>query len=481
MLHYSGGIENPLFLTYIFHVIIGGILLNRQKCFAIVIIASLLFCAMGLLEMSGVIEHYTLVIFPHGEEGEIKHAAHEPLYVWSLVGLQFIIMFLTAYFTTSITDRLRSEERHARIVGQRLKRVLEASGAGFTILDKQLRPLWLNKQIRKWLDLTDRSLKQSSNMLTKWIGGEKSPVIETFKDGQVRVIERQHIDSKDNKRIFQVTIAPLFNEKGEVYEVVELTQDITQQKLIEAEMMHSSKMAALGIMAAGVVHEIGNPLASISARLRLIKEHHDENFQQNSIELLEKEINRINHILRGVSQIARPGKTGWSDCEINSIVNQTLDVLKFDQRAKNCQIKSDLCDSVLQTMGSRDELLQVFLNLGLNALEKMPQGGTLLIKTRVAKGEIIVSFSDTGEGMSEEVISKIFTPFFSTKQQGLGLGLYIAYNIINAHDGRINVQSKVGTGTIITVVLPVRSVKIQRDIKNLRHWSQNNDRENTYN
>ncbi len=302
-------------------------------------------------------------------------------------------------------------------------------------------------------------------MLTKWIGGEKSPVIETFKDGQVRVIERQHIDSKDNKRIFQVTIAPLFNEKGEVYEVVELTQDITQQKLIEAEMMHSSKMAALGIMAAGVVHEIGNPLASISARLRLIKEHHDENFQQNSIELLEKEINRINHILRGVSQIARPGKTGWSDCEINSIVNQTLDVLKFDQRAKNCQIKSDLCDSVLQTMGSRDELLQVFLNLGLNALEKMPQGGTLLIKTRVAKGEIIVSFSDTGEGMSEEVISKIFTPFFSTKQQGLGLGLYIAYNIINAHDGRINVQSKVGTGTIITVVLPVRSVKIQRDIK----------------
>jgi signal transduction histidine kinase len=466
MLHYSGGIENPLFLTYIFHIIIGGILLNRQKCYAIVIIASLLFCAMAFLEMSDVIEHYTLIIFPHGDEGEeIEHAAHKALYVWSVVGLQFIIMFLTAYFTTSITNRLRSEELHARIVGQRLKRVLQASGAGFTILDRQLRPLWLNKQIRKWLGLTDQSLRQSPNILTKWIGGDKSSVIETFTDRQVRVIDRQYIDSEGHKRFFQVTIAPLLNKKGEVYEVVELTQDITQQKLIEAEMMHSSKMAALGIMAAGVAHEIGNPLASISTRLRLIKEQHDEKFQQESIELLEKEINRINHILRGVSQMARPGKSGWSNCEINSILNETLDMLKFDQRAKNCRIESDLFDSKLQTMGSRDELLQVFLNLGLNALEKMPQGGTLSIRTRATQGEIKISFSDTGEGMSEEVISKIFTPFFSTKQQGLGLGLYIAYNIINAHDGRIEVQSKVGVGTVITVILPVRSVKIQRDIK----------------
>ncbi len=464
MLHYSGGIENPLFLTYLFHVIIGGILLNRQKCYAIVTIASLLFGAMAFLEMSDIIEHYTLTIFPHGDEGEeILHAAHKTLYVCSVVGLQSVIMFLTAYFTTSITDRLRSEERHSRVVGQRLKRVLQASGAGFTILDRQLRPLWLNKQIRKWLGLTDQVLKQSPNILAKWIGGDNGPAVKTFKDGQVRVIERQRIGSDGNKYIFQVTVAPIVDNNGDVYQVVELVQDITQQKLLEAEMMHSSKMAALGVMAAGVAHEIGNPLASISTRLRLLKEQHDEGFLQESIELLQKEISRISGILRGVSQIARPGKSQWSSCEINSIVRETLDMLRLDRRVKNCRIEFDLNDAILQTTGSKDELLQVFLNLGLNALEKMPQGGTLSVRTKAIRDEIKVSFSDTGEGMSEEVVSKIFTPFFSTKQQGLGLGLYIAYNIINAHNGRIEVKSKIGVGTIITVILPVRSAKIQSD------------------
>ena len=462
LLHYSGGIENPLFLTYLFHVIIGGILLNRRKCYAIVIIATFLFTAMAFLEMLDIIEHYTLTIFPHGDEGEeILHAAHKTLYVCSVVGLQSVIMFLTAYFTTSITDRLRWEERHARVVGQRLKRVLQASGAGFTILDRQLRPLWLNKQIRKWLDLTGQVLKQSPNILTKWIGGDNGPAVKTFEDGQVRIIERQRIGSDGHKYIFQVTVAPIVDNNGDVYQVVELVQDITEQKLLEAEMAHSSKMAALGVMAAGVAHEIGNPLASISTRLRLLKEQPDEGFMQESIKLLEKEIDRISRILHGVSQMARPGKSQWSSCEINSIISETLDMLRLDRRVKNCRIESDLNDAILQTTGSRDELLQVFLNLGLNALEKMPQGGTLLVRTKVVLDEIRISFSDTGEGMSEEVVSKIFTPFFSTKQQGLGLGLYIAYNIINAHVGRIKVKSKVGFGTIITVILPVRSAKMQ--------------------
>ncbi len=466
MLHFSGGIENPIFLTYIFHVIIGGILLNRRKCYAIVIIASVLFVGMALLEMTDIVKHYTLIIFPHDEGGEeLEHAAHKALYVWSTVGLQFIIMSLTAYFTTSIMDRLRSEERHARVVGQRLKRVLEASGAGFTILDRQLKPLWLNKQIRKWLGISQATSRQSPSILTEWIGGEKGPAVETLKDGRVRIVERQRIDSEGNKRFFQITVAPLLDSMGDVYQIVELTQDTTEQKLLEAEMMHSSKMAALGVMAAGVVHEVGNPLASISTRLRLMKEEHDEDFLQESIGLLENEISRIDKILHGVSQLARPVKAGWSTCRINSIVSETLDVLRLDRRAKDCTIQADLSKAVPETTGSRDELSQVFLNFGLNALEKMPHGGTLTVRTTASRGEIKVSFADTGEGMSKEVLSKIFTPFYTTKEDGLGLGLYISQNIINAHDGRIEIQSKPNVGTTIAVVLPVRAAKVRIDIR----------------
>jgi signal transduction histidine kinase len=462
MLHYSGGIENPLFLTYIFHVIIGGVLLNRRKCYAIVLVASVLFGAMAFLEMSEVVEHYTLLIFPHTEEGgEILHAAHQPLYVWSIVGLQLVIMSLTAHFTTHIMNRLRSEERRARLVSQWLSRALKASGTGFAILDKQLRPLWLNRQIRQWLNLLDTHVAQASTILARWIGGKEGPAMKTLADGLVRVVERPRVYSGGDKRFFRVTVAPLFDSKGDVYQVVELTQDITQQKLLETEMMHSSKMAALGVMAAGVAHEIGNPLASMSTRLRLMKEQYDEDFLRNSIRLLENEIGRIGRILHSVSHLARPGKATWSTCQINSIVTDTLNVLRLDQRAKNCTIQSDLCKLLPETTGSKDELVQVFLNLGLNALEKMPHGGTLTVRTFAVAGQIEVSFADTGEGMSQEVVSKIFTPFFSTKEQGLGLGLYIAHNIIDAHGGRIEVRSKLGAGTVITLILPVRAAKAE--------------------
>jgi signal transduction histidine kinase len=256
-----------------------------------------------------------------------------------------------------------------------------------------------------------------------------------------------------------VSVTPLLDGEGRVYQVVELTQDVTNQKLFEAEMMHASKMASLGVMAAGVAHEVGNPLASISARLRLLREPHDEGFLSESLEILDNEISRIGRILQGVSLLARPDQVAWKRCQINAIVAETLTVLGLNPKARICKIESHLEEPMPHTTGSRDGLFQVFLNLGLNALEEMPQGGTLTVRTYAAKGEICVTFSDTGQGMSKDVLSRMFTPFFTTKRKGLGLGLYMVQNIIGAHDGRIDVQSDLGTGTVVTVVLPVRVAK----------------------
>lgn len=468
LLHFSGGIENPLFFIYIFHVIIGGILLSRRWYHAIVGVASCLFTAMALAEMSGIINHYTLLVFPHlhseGGANELMCAAHQPLYVLSMVGSQIIILCLTAYFTTTIMERLRSQERHVQAVRQRLERVVQASGAGFTILDRELRPVWLNDRIKDWLNLSDDIIGQANVCFTDWMGGENGPAAQTFKDGEVRVVERQRIGTAGNKHFFQVTVAPLLDNTGEVYQVVELTQDITERKLLEAEMLHSAKMAVLGEMAAGVAHEVGNPLASISTRLRLLKEEHDEDFLQQSVHLLEREISRISRILHGVSQLARPAKNGWNNYHINSIVSETLNMLRLHRGAKRCRIHAELVETIPDTTGSKDELVQVLLNLGLNAIEAMPNGGTLTVRTSAAAGEIRVSFADTGEGMSEEVYSKIFTPFFTSKENGLGLGLCIAHSIISAHDGRIEVQSKPGAGSVITVVLPIRATKAPVDI-----------------
>jgi len=210
-------------------------------------------------------------------------------------------------------------------------------------------------------------------------------------------------------------------------------------------------------MAAGVAHEVGNPLASISTRLRLLEEVHDEDFLKESIGLLQEQISRIARIVHGVSHFARPAPHEWSLCQINTIVAEALNVLRLHRLAKSCEIHSDLAEPVPDTLGLRDQLLHVFLNLGLNSLEAMPRGGTLTVRTWADGLDIRIVFSDTGEGMSEDTRSKVFNSFFSTKGSGMGLGLAIVHNIVHAHGGKIEVESQLGHGSSFVLSFPIRT------------------------
>jgi signal transduction histidine kinase len=203
-----------------------------------------------------------------------------------------------------------------------------------------------------------------------------------------------------------------------------------------------------------------------------LKELKSEEFLVNRLDLLEGEIARINRIVQGLRQLARPSKANWTTCQLNSTLDETLNMLRLHHLAKSCQIRTELAKDLPQTTGVKDQLAQVFLNLGLNALEAMSNGGCLTIRTSRDSEEIIVSFEDTGGGMRKEVYSKMFTPFFTTKKNGLGLGLSIVHNIISAHGGRISVKSEPGTGTVIRVALPIRTAekapKTNRELNNGR-------------
>ena len=475
MLHFSGGIENPLSFVYLFHVILSGILLDKKRCYTVVGLTFLLYTGLAVCELSEVIPHYTLDIFPHKVEGETQpaapdvhedehthhagsgiHAAHYPIYVWSMSLLNLFISLLTAFFITNIMDQLRAEETKSREERQRLEHVLQSTGAGLLILDKSFRPIWFNEPVQHWLGLREENGVISGEKLAEWIQPQDSTAAKTLKDGQVRTEEREQVDATGQKQFFQVTIAPLRDATGEIYQVVELIQDVTEKKIMEAEMLHAAKMVTLGTMSAGIAHEVGNPLASINTRLELMETENDAEFTRRSIQLLKREIRRIERIVRGISQFGRPAREGWGVCQINQILEETAEMLRYHKSAKICRIETDLHEGLPETLGVRDQLKQVFLNLGLNALEAMPNGGTLHIRSSLQRGNLVVEFADEGTGIAREVQDKIFQPFFTTKEKGSGLGLFIVNHFVQAHGGDIRFDSQPGKGTRVKVWLPLR-------------------------
>lgn len=463
LLHFSGGMENPLFILYILHVILSGILLTKQASYTLTLVTCGLVSFLALGELFGLLSHYTLLVFPH--LAMVGHAAYDPLYVSGRLVPFIGILLLTAYFTTLIMDGLRKGEKRlvemvsvAAAERYKLKSVVDGVGAGMILLDRDLKIQWSNPKIQEWFGWEGNLAGQTCRLVN--VGRETPcadcPGVQTVQTGKVREAEFAISGRDGRKRFCHVTSSPVRDDQDNITQVVELVQDITARKALEAEMLHAGKMAALGRMAAGIAHEIGNPLSSLSLRLRLMELRRDEAFVAESLRLLQAQIERISRIVHGVSQFARQPREGWTLCQLNDILQEVLNVVQLDRRAKRSRIELSLAEDLPETVGTRDRLAQVFLNIALNAVEAMEQGGVLKVETSLQNGEIHVAFSDTGPGLSEEARANLFSQFFTTKEKGTGLGLSISYSIIHAHGGRIEVESEVKRGTTFTIIFPVR-------------------------
>ena len=235
-------------------------------------------------------------------------------------------------------------------------------------------------------------------------------------------------------------------------------------KKLEQQVMHSEKLAALGRLAAGVAHEIGNPLTSISTFAQLLREMATDEFTQNSLDIINNHIQRITEIVRRMSTFSRADSSlNVKYVQINDVVNSTLDLLRLDKRMKNTfEIGVTLDPSLPKTMIDEGQISQVFINIILNAMDAMSDGGRLTVSTRHGKDDhkkdaIMVGFADTGIGITKQEMEKIFDPFYTTKEvgKGTGLGLSLSYNIVKRFKGDIKVESEPGKGTVFTIILPV--------------------------
>ncbi|OQX54632.1 MAG: hypothetical protein B5M54_04860 [Candidatus Aminicenantes bacterium 4484_214] len=237
--------------------------------------------------------------------------------------------------------------------------------------------------------------------------------------------------------------------------VAERTREL---KEAQDSLIQSAKLASLGKMAAGVAHEINNPLTSILLNTHLLLEKLPPDApQKETLELIAEETTRCASIVKGLLQFARQSPPQKSETDINSLLLSTLQLLENQAAFQNIEIKKSLSPHLPTLKVDQNKLKQVFWNMLINAAEAMPRGGTLTIETRLSPDQkhLEIIFSDTGVGIPQENLTKLFDPFFTTKSSGTGLGLAVSYGIIKQHQGTIKVSSQVGQGTTFFVILPL--------------------------
>ncbi|MCL5423236.1 MAG: ATP-binding protein, partial [Nitrospirae bacterium] len=233
-------------------------------------------------------------------------------------------------------------------------------------------------------------------------------------------------------------------------------QDITELKNLEAELKHKETLAAIGELSANMAHEIRNPLASLKGSIEMLKEgtltkDHGEKLMNIAL----SEMDRLNKIITDFLTYSRPKDPEFFRFDLHTMLDEIIELIKSaTMNTENITIKKDFSgENVI--VADPQKLRQVFLNLGMNAIESMPGGGEVAISTRNLKDAVLISVKDSGAGIPRENLKDIFFPFFTTKDKGTGLGLSIAYRIIEEHNGKITVKSVPGQGTTFAVVLPV--------------------------
>ncbi len=257
-------------------------------------------------------------------------------------------------------------------------------------------------------------------------------------------------------RFFQITTAPIRGNGGDAHGYIRLIQDVTEMKTMEEQMMHSEKLASLGRLTAGIAHEIGNPLTSVFSFVQILKDMEQDEFKKESLGTIYFHINRIGEILKQLSGFSKMPTVDLRKWNINNLIETSLSLIQYDKRAKEIAIVRDFSPDLPEITTDGGQLSQVFVNLILNAVDAMPEGGTLTIRSGLNGGNIAISFEDTGIGIKRENITRIFDPFFTTKEKGTGLGLAVSYSIIKKLGGSMTVESEVNSGSRFRITLPLQ-------------------------
>lgn len=286
----------------------------------------------------------------------------------------------------------------------------------------------------------------------------------TISSGKVWVGEVENRRKNGEPFYTQLLISPIIEKDGKVSGYFAIHRDLTEKRTLERQLIHTQKMESIGTLAAGIAHEVGNPLASISALVQVAQRTSKDPFVNEKLSLVKSQITRISKIIRDLVDFSRPSNYELELTDINKVIKEAVEITKVGTKAKDITFETKLSESIPMLPLIADQIQQVFLNILLNAVDaisekKEKKNEKISVVSEANSDWLTIIFSDTGPGIKDENLSKIFEPFFTTKKEGkgTGLGLWVSYGIVKSFQGDIKVKSKLNEGTTFIIKLPINN------------------------
>jgi PAS domain S-box-containing protein len=376
-------------------------------------------------------------------------------------------------------SELRAAEAAAREQRGFLVKLIEHANDAIFAVSPEGKFIWFNEQLSKLSGYTRDELFVSE--FNRFIPeGERTVAVEWFTralEGEPQTFEMRGVKRSGEIRLLQMTYTPIY-DKGRVSSVLSIARDITEERVAAERAAQADKLRALGQLASGVAHNFNNILAAVLGHAQLARRDTADDRLLRRIDVIERAALDGAQTVKRIQGFAiQQNEDVFEPIDVNQLLQDSANLTRArwadDAQASGLPYEVELKLSPLPiTRGSGSELREVFVNIILNALDAMPQGGCLLIASEVRNSQIHVRFSDSGVGMSRPVRQRIFEPFFTTKgTKGMGLGLAVSYSIVERHGGRIEVTSSPGHGSTFSIVLPVSEGRDESPAENLGRFS----------
>jgi two-component system sensor histidine kinase HydH len=390
--------------------------------------------------------------FEEGRKEDIRNTA--------IISGVLILLGIAGFISMFWMQGYRSAKKSLQDTSAIKDQVVTSLPVGLIATDKDGRIAFYNSAVERitGLDLAQARGKESDTVLPRHLCGLK----ESLDLGESISEKEMECEFTENKIVpVSISASKIINEEDQFVGQVLIIRDLGEVRRLQDEIRRTEKLAAIGGLAAGVAHEIRNPLSSIKGIASYYKDKFEDGSEDKEMAgVMIEEVDRLSRVISELLEFARPTKLNLKPSNLNELLKHSARLIEQEATAKNVQVQMDLNPDSVRADVDPDRLTQCFLNLYLNALQVMENGGQLTIRSSTRGDDsVVIDIKDNGAGISPDDLGKIFDPYYTTKPKGTGLGLPIVHKIIEAHQGQVKVRSTVGQGTVFSIILPLKTVK----------------------